>query len=963
MKVTDYHVDNKVIANDRLWLNLVSDDFTNYKVMSTDGTPEGTAYFDKTDFPIDGIVSLFSHGNRTYIIAYKINSFGGNEYFFFTTHVVAQRVVIDYSQKLEKDRNGDYGFRFKLFNEKVYLYNSYINRIDEIFEDKPRPFYQLENPITDFIISKENKLFLFSFAGDLKITTKDRNITEEKLVKLDKQLSTSLINNLRFILSNDKIFCICGFKFITINTKTNEIVESLRDRFVCSVIDSDKGFWVSTTDSLFKDLRAVEIDSSANVLQEKKIPSLNLVYYKSPFLFSFRTSYSFADLIYLQDVISDKIKPFSFCCAKALFEFDNKVYVTNRYGGTTLEIDRENFKIIPKEIYPINKTNNLLSIGRDKEKTILFTRNPLRKDSVNFQYSFNKQQTNSANIRVFFDDKEHLYFEVNNTFYLTKGTSTSTKIIKQENGDTLNTYRFFIFKNAYYFITPNGLERANGEFTEILIADNKFYTDGYSVMPMGNSFLMMGLNRKSNTQSSFWVSNGTKLGTKSVMFNHTFTVESYLTLPLEDNLLILNPSDRSQLYVFDGAKFELLHKFEREIAFPFNQSNLSLGITTIGGVTTNGGAYYFKISNKDYDTHTIYRISADKSIAKLRTFYLPDNPNFFQIGENMLILDSWQRRESLLLLVDNSEIKVSRVNLEGQDIYPKITYPTFKKNSHYYATYQKDEQLLINTLKYHNVLFKIDKNLPNPVGVFQFTSYSNRTFEVFDDSLQSSLFFYGTTLSNSLLWRIDKNTDKVYQFVHNNDKLLYTKWLNNKLYLNLCKNGECHLYETDGTTDNTKKLTQKSLIIRDLYLFNNKLYAVADDGVYGFELWEIDKTNETKTDYKFEEVEMPKPNELESVIFTKDGEAISLSINQNRVYLYHFFPNPFYEDLKFLTDNESVLRINVLNNLGKIVKTFEGNENQINKYLSNYSPMLPKGNYLIQILSEYGQVTKRLIKE
>lgn len=958
-KPANYHIDNTITTDDRLWLNLVTNDYISHKIVSTDGTPEGTAYFDKTDYPIDAIVSVINHRNYTYIVAYKINEFGTSEYYLLVTHLAGKEIIVDSNQKLERLYGvGIYGgFKFEVFNENLYLFNPFLNQIDEIIDGKRQMLYQSEVLITDFIITKENKLFLFSLSNELKITVKDGNLTEVKTVKLGKQLNTSLTNNLKFILSKDKILCLFKYKFITIDTKSNKIEEPFKEQSMCSMINSDKGFWISTTDSLFRESKAIEIDSNAFFIQEKKIPSIKLLHYKYPILYS---SYGF-DILISHNILTDMKTVNSHLYPLNIFAHNNNLYVNLYYRNGTLEITELSSKYIPQQLYPIKRTNDLLAAAIEKNENLSFTRNPLQKDSVNFKFNLVKQKTESSRISYFCNDKEFLYFQANGLFYSTKGTENTTKVIKNESRDTLKTYKYFFFKNAYYFGTSKGIERANGEFTETIIADNTLDTDlyDYKIFPLKNAFLLVAKNKRNNyTQEKYWVSDGTKLGTKEINLVPKIAVE--YTFKLGEDLLILNPADRSELYIFDGNIIKLFYKFEREINFLYYSEDISNPTISING------SHYIKMSNANGNFHTIYKISPDKSIIELRKFGTKTNVNFSKIAENVINISSQDGKESYLFFVDSLGIETFQTqhNIENQN-YTSIKYPAFSYNKYQYATLQKVKKTYPNTYSFDNILFKIDDNFTTPISIFQFENISSIENQIFDDSLKNTLFIYASTLTNNKLWRIDKNTDKAYQFVNEKDKLIFTKWVNNKLYLNLCKNGDCHLYETDGTTKNTKKLTQKPLIIKDLYHFDDTIYVVADDGIYGFELWKINKNDEAKTDYEFEEVEMPKPANIEAAKFTKNGESISFSLltAENRIYLYHFFPNPFDKKLTFQTDNVQSLKMNVFDVLGKVLMTFEGNETEINEYLTNNIQKLEKGTYLIQISSSKGQITKRLIKE
>jgi ELWxxDGT repeat protein len=140
---------------------------------------------------------------------------------------------------------------------------------------------------------------------------------------------------------------------------------------------------------------------------------------------------------------------------------------------------------------------------------------------------------------------------------------------------------------------------------------------------------------------------------------------------------------------------------------------------------------------------------------------------------------------------------------------------------------------------------------------------------------------------------------------------------------------ELHMYNTsNGSITQIGDINSGSSVSSPdkFYVFNNKLFFQADDGVNGLELWSYDANSNANVE-----------------------NFISNS--------FKLFPNPAKNYFRLEKTNLEILNIKVFNILGSVVKKYSSAQNKYD--ISS----LPKGVFLLEITTDKGKGLKKLLIE
>ena len=244
--------------------------------------------------------------------------------------------------------------------------------------------------------------------------------------------------------------------------------------------------------------------------------------------------------------------------------------------------------------------------------------------------------------------------------------------------------------------------------------------------------------------------------------------------------------------------------------------------------------------------------------------------------------------------------------------------------------------------------------------------------------------YFGAASENdgNELWKTDGNTTvkvkNINPAVYEGSNPRYFTEYNGKLYFDADDGTNAYeLWVSDGTSAGTLMLKDINPAAGGSYPeyfteYNGKLYFRADDGTNGTELWETDGT--TDGTMKIEPLVSTEADPLNSTseFVEFDGSLyFSASYNTNGNELWKFtteimatsdlattqvqiYPNPV-KDVLHIQTTDKVQQIKLLSINGQQLQSWKG-QNSIN--LSAY----PKGIYLVQITTEKGTITRKIVK-
>lgn len=945
------HFGGPIYTENRVWFN-VSINYTNSAIFVTDGSVKNTMLFNLDGLNIlpQSVIDVVEFENYYYLL---VEAELGR--YLIRTSYQNSKWSSEIIVKLSKNEN----VRLKKIDKRVFLIHRNSLRISEINGlqvaeleyQKPLSF---NGTLEDIVVLPNGNFICFfddkkRFGLSIRITKHEK--VEEIFLKNQYLRDPHPVfepcsHKYQIVVSQNVLNLYTGYAFFQINTDSVTYKEPLKGAYVSAFLETKDNIYVSSFDSTSKSgtFRIVKF----NKLAEKQSEFKNLP-------FSVTKIFSVPDdfILFIQDcsrIGKYDIKSESYTSDWFVYQsnqlyYKNKLYFSDSELGNVfcengekkkLESFRGNFK----EIYSLKQDEKLFSLKISNDSLIL-SENPLDENVIVSKLTFTQlveksswvnpipisNRTLVTNDGQYQNDKNLEFFDGKNIVP-----------VKYEDGNLVSTISFnqiLKFNNQYFIITKLGLFELKKDLAVGII--KKDLQGGQFWLSQTSNFFSFYILDGFYSGHDLWVSDGTKNGT--MVANPAYFALSEKIGVFQNKLLYIKDN---KLYSFDGKSEKL--------------------ISTLG-------KYNEYLHNVTDNEHTFYFFN--NGVNGLEVSKLMSNENV----ENVFTLQEFKGQKEVYV----SKISVPNVFLLTQYINQNYINYILKIDlqSNNYSLTKVDSTYYVNTVNFEKYnrgdYINIQKELIPWTQNDIRDIFSNNIIKIDKDNRYKSIFQFNTkqpnyesvklvTLNNKVLvfinsgkniWQIDTTTDIATQFIYEKDNLRFHKIIDGKLYLNLCKDGQCHLYRTDGSNKNTYQLTQNPLAVQDMFVLNNELYLYASNTKVGFQIWKISKDDERKVDNLFTEKVEPTPN-LNFVILSNEEEKIE----QITV-----FPNPFTEKIDLLINKSSFKCVEVFGING--VKLFESNQDfeisveELNKFLEQSMSSI----FYLKVKTNNGFTVKKIFKQ
>ena len=755
------------------------------------------------------------------------------------------------------------------------------------------------------------------------------------------------------IISDESMINIyTGQQFFQINIDSLTYKEPLKGQYLADVLVKENNIYIASSSSSSGETSKIyQYLKSGTKVKEIEVPFRAItkiwdidnenVLVKFYCFYPIIISYNFKSGSFFLDHINEY---------NGLIFTNGKLYFTGEKSGN---VYLENGKLPKKISYKgsfsgisiIPKTNTTFSLNFGND-SLYITNNILSENPesnvISIQPFIQKaaiaNSSNESNRRLITVDGQYQvdYTYPNNLDFFDGKNINS---IKNENGENIrynSSSHVFTFKNEYFLLNHNGLfSLKNSVAFELAKSWNENRSEfdaAFYLASIKDKFLFVLYNEQ--YEKEVWITDGTKNGTKLISLPHILNRN---IIGLFQNKLYYLSADN--LYSFDGTNEKLVGSIGNSFNFIHERSNSESIFYFFD--RSNAGIKVSKLKENDklerVFTLGVFKGIKDIGVAKLVA------PNIFQIFH-------YGTKTAYLLQIDTKDDTYKLLKLDSTFFISNYTYTNEINQGPYFNAQQVLNNVLPNDTRdiYTNNIVKMDKNIRFK-PIFQFKSKSSETIS-FSNLKNKSLVFVGTSRK---IWQIDTTTDIATQFIYEKDNLRFQKIIDGNLYLNLCKDSQCHLYRTDGSNNNTYQLTEKPLAVQDMFVLNNELFLYASNTQVGFQIWKIKKENERKVTNSFSEKIEPASNLNFVSLVNKEENNEQITV----------FPNPFTAKIDVLLNESNFIGFEIFDTKG--IRLFETNEDfessieRLNTYLEQTQSSL----IYLKVKTTKGVTVKKLVKQ
>ncbi len=941
-------------TEDIYWFNVTTSD-GNTHILASDGTNQNTKFFNFDGLNIlpQRVFDVVKFENHYYLL---VND--GSRDFIIRTKFVDGKWKSEIIERLMYFANDDI---FRISSKRLFFVQKHLLRVLEIKGIQTEEIFYRDSSnfagtLRDFLVLSDNTQIFFFYdfqKGGLAVQISKKRKQSEIFLPNENlrgviSFSEPCTRKYKIFLNKDIVTIYTGTSFYQLNIDLLTYSEPLKGlySYLSDIFETEQSVYLVGNGLSNQPSKLIQYLKSGEKISETGLAISNIskiiAVDEENILFGQYCTFNPRIIIYNRqtqtDVRTSLYKDFS---------LNGKVYFSGYESGNAVY---ENGKVSKLRnyvgnfdgIYPLAHNDSVFALQVYNDSLFVsenpFSENPIyEKKSISALLSQSGLVNSKINAQSYLLTTDGKYQNGQNQDgqKLDYFDGKKKSLVKYENGKLVNSLslgKIINFKNQYFIINNDGLFALKDDLATKIIRNNDVNFEPYFLSSINNS-LIFGLYGES--KQDLWISDGTPKNTK--LINAPNLILSKIIGTFQRKLYYVKSN--YQLYSFD----EEIEKFVGNLGvFNFNTNDWS---------NSESIFYFFNRGDEGIEVSKLNTNGQIEQMFTLNQYKGVRNMNISKIiSPNLFQISNYENRTTQLLKIDVSTNQYQTIGIDSAYYanIPNLSIPNESK----YLYLQKQlinwtDRDLRDVSVNRVVKFSKDKQLKS---VFQFNSkqpnYESTQLKTLNDKM---LVVMGAGRN---IWQIDTTTDIATQFIYEKDNLRFNKIIDGKLYLNLCKDGQCHLYRTDGSNKNTLQLTQTPLVVQDMFVLNNELYLHASNTKVGFQIWKIRKDDERKVENLFTEKIEPTPS-LNFVILSNEEEE------NTEIIVY---PNPFAEKVHLLMDESSFEGIEAYDTKGILLFAsnlyFDESMQRLNDFLEHTSTRI----LYLKVKTNKGMKVKKVIK-